>query len=77
MRYKYIDISQVFLGLGENLIKVGECKFCGTFSGKYELCQECHNLAKNEIIIKNEKGEWIKNEKGEWIKNIRKGNEYK
>ena len=67
MHYKYIDITQNLLD--ENLIKLGECKFCGAFSGKHELCLECYNLAKDEIIIKNEKGEWIKN--------VRKGNEYK
>ena len=45
------------------------CKFCGQHSGKYELCNECYQLSKDEYIIKNEKGEWVKN--------ARKGNEYK
>ena len=45
------------------------CAFCGTNSYKYELCSECYNLAKEEIIIKKENGKWIKN--------VRKGNEYK
>ncbi len=44
------------------------CKFCGELTN-YELCRDCYNLAKEEIIIKNEKGVWVKN--------IRKGNEYK
>lgn len=45
-----------------------ECKFCGELTN-YELCRDCYQLAKEEIIIKNEKGVWIKN--------VRKGNEYK
>ena len=45
------------------------CEFCGANSYKYELCSECYNLAKEEIIIKKENGKWIKN--------VRKGNEYK
>lgn len=45
------------------------CKFCGDYSGKYELCKECYYLSKEETIIKNENGIWVKNQK--------KGNEYK
>lgn len=45
------------------------CKFCGDYSGKYELCKECYYLSKEETIIKNENGIWVKNP--------RKGNEYK
>lgn len=45
------------------------CEFCGEYSGKYELCAECYNLAKDEFIIKNDKGVWVKN--------VKKGNEYK
>lgn len=45
------------------------CKFCGQYSGKYELCNECYQLSKDEYIIKNENDEWVKN--------VKKGNEYK
>lgn len=45
------------------------CAYCGENSYKYELCNDCYQLAKDEYIIKNEKGNWIKN--------VRKGNEYK
>lgn len=45
-----------------------QCLFCGQQTN-YELCRDCYQLSKEEIIIKNEKGIWIKN--------IRKGNEYK
>lgn len=45
------------------------CENCGGYSGKFELCNECYHLAKEEYIIKNEQGRWIKN--------IRKNNEYK
>ena len=51
------------------MYKTNLCAFCDKESGKYELCHECYNLAKEEYIIKNEKGVWIKN--------IKKGNEYK
>ena len=46
-----------------------ECAFCGENSYKYELCNECYQLAKEEQIIKTDTGKWIKN--------IKKGNEYK
>ena len=46
-----------------------ECAYCGEYSGKYELCNECYNMAKEDIIIRNENNEWIRN--------VRKGNEYK
>lgn len=52
-----------------NNYKSKECAFCGEPSGKYELCSECYNMAKEEIIIKNDKGLYIKN--------VKKGNEYK
>lgn len=45
------------------------CEHCGRYSGKYELCNECYHLFKDEYIIKNDKGKWIKN--------VKKGNEYK
>lgn len=45
------------------------CLYCGEDSGRYELCRDCYQMAKDEIIIKNEQGKWIKN--------VRKGNEYK
>ena len=45
------------------------CANCGCNSGKFELCNECYYLSKEEYIIKDEKGHWIKN--------VRKGNEYK
>lgn len=45
------------------------CGYCGEYSGKYELCYECYNLAREEYIFKNDKNEWVKNP--------RKGNEYK
>ena len=45
------------------------CENCGEYSGRYDLCRECYDLAKEEFIIKNDKGEWVKNPK--------KGNEYK
>ncbi|MBP3581593.1 MAG: DUF2726 domain-containing protein [Clostridia bacterium] len=45
------------------------CEYCGEHSGKYELCYECYNLAKEDYIFKNDKNEWVKNP--------RKGNEYK
>lgn len=44
------------------------CKYCGEPS-KYELCRDCYNLSKEQIIIKNTAGKWIKN--------VVKGNEYK
>lgn len=49
--------------------KYDECQFCGDYSNGYELCSECYQASKEEIIIKNEDGEWIKN--------VRHGNEYK
>lgn len=45
-----------------------KCKFCGEIT-KYELCKDCYTLAKENFIIKNDKGIWIKN--------VRKDNEYK
>ena len=45
------------------------CFYCGEVSGQYELCKNCYNLSKEEIIIKNENGIWVKN--------VRKDNEYK
>lgn len=45
-----------------------QCLFCGQKTN-YELCRDCYQLSKEEIIIKNDKGIWIKN--------VRKGNEYK
>lgn len=45
-----------------------ECKFCGELTN-YELCRDCYTLAKENYIIKNDKGIWIKN--------VRKDNEYK
>jgi len=44
------------------------CEFCGEYSGKINLCQECLNLAKEGYIL------YIN---GKWIKNVKKGNEYK
>ena len=37
------------------------CEFCGKYSNKYELCNECYELSKENYIIKNDKGIWIKN----------------
>lgn len=45
------------------------CQFCGEYSGKYELCPECYNLAKEEYIVKTDNNRWIKN--------VKKGIEYK
>lgn len=45
------------------------CAYCGENSYKYELCNDCYQLAKEEYILKNDKGKWVKN--------VRKGNEYK
>ena len=53
----------------KNNYKHNTCAYCGENSYKYELCNECYQLAKEQYIIKNEKGTWIKN--------IVKGNEYK
>lgn len=50
-------------------MKYNTCAFCGDDSGRYELCRDCYQMAKDEIIIKNNNGKWIKN--------VRKGNEYK
>ncbi len=44
------------------------CMFCGKRT-HYELCRDCYQLSKEEIIIKNDKGNWVKN--------VKKGNEYK
>ena len=46
-----------------------DCLYCGEPSGKYELCKNCYDLSKDEIIIKNDNGKWVKN--------VRKDNEYK
>ena len=50
-------------------MKYKTCAYCGEDSGRYELCRDCYQMAKDEIIIKNDQSKWIKN--------IRKGNEYK
>lgn len=50
-------------------MKNNTCAYCGEDSGRYELCRDCYQMAKDEVIIMNEKGKWIKN--------VRKGNEYK
>lgn len=44
------------------------CAYCGE-ECYYELCKSCYDLSKEDLIIKNEDGEWIKN--------VIKGNEYK
>ena len=46
-----------------------ECEYCGDYSGRYELCRECHDMALDGTIIKNSYGKWIKN--------VTVGNEYK
>lgn len=45
-----------------------ECKYCGELT-TYELCRDCYQLSKENIIIKNDQGKWIKN--------VIKGKEYK
>ncbi len=45
-----------------------ECEYCGQLTN-YELCRDCYQLSKENIIIKNDDGKWIKN--------VIKGNEYK
>lgn len=52
-----------------NYANQNTCAYCGEHCYKYELCNECYQLAKEEYIIKNNKNEWVKN--------VRKGNEYK
>lgn len=35
-------------------MRYNTCAYCGEDSGRYELCRDCYQMAKDEIIIKND-----------------------
>ena len=74
--YEKIPTEQWLTKMKENLkkqikernIKENHCAFCGKLTN-YELCRDCYQEAKENYIIKNEKGIWTRN--------FKKNNEYK